>query len=342
MATMVREVLDQVGFLDVAVALNAPEARWLVDYFYAIQDFRIQADGQARAVSQGADAGTAILSEALGGGMKAIEERIAKALDNYSSEHVPGVWAKSITGIGPVLSAGLLAHLDIEQAPTVGHWWRFAGLDPSVRWLGSEKARAMVGESMGADKKVTRALVEALAQKTNLNADRLWDRSLPTKRVGDKWVVTGDTPTRESLIRALAKRPYNDSLKVLCWKIGDSFKKQKGRESDVYGRLYESRKAQEVERNEAGMFADQAATSLRERNIRDADLRKTYEAGKLPAGRLDLRAMRYTVKLFLSHFHAVSYEVRFGTAPPHPYVVEHLGHAHLIGVPHWKDGKVVA
>jgi len=40
----------------------------------------------------------------------------------------------SITGIGPVITAGLLAHLDITQAPTAGHFWRFAGLDPTCKW----------------------------------------------------------------------------------------------------------------------------------------------------------------------------------------------------------------
>ena len=43
-------------------------------------------------------------------------------------------WARSIYGIWPVLAAGLLAHIDIEQAPTVGHIWSFAGLDPTKKW----------------------------------------------------------------------------------------------------------------------------------------------------------------------------------------------------------------
>jgi hypothetical protein len=40
----------------------------------------------------------------------------------------------SLVGIGPVISAGMLAHLDVRLAQTAGHFWRFAGLDPSVRW----------------------------------------------------------------------------------------------------------------------------------------------------------------------------------------------------------------
>ena len=46
---------------------------------------------------------------------------------------------RETVGIGPVISAGLLAHIDIEKAPTVGHIWRFAGLDPTVKWEKGKK-----------------------------------------------------------------------------------------------------------------------------------------------------------------------------------------------------------
>ena len=46
---------------------------------------------------------------------------------------------KSIVGIGPVIAAGLMCHIDIEKAPTVGHIWRFAGLDPTTIWEKKQK-----------------------------------------------------------------------------------------------------------------------------------------------------------------------------------------------------------
>jgi len=79
----------------------------------------------------------------------------------------------------------------------------------------------------------------------------------------------------------------------------------------------------------------QAARSLEERKIKDKDLKACYEAGRLPAGRLDLRARRYAVKLFLAHLHHVMYEDHFETPPPKPYVIEHGGHVHFIGPPNW-------
>lgn len=256
---------------DIASRLDADQARLLVDYYYQVQDYRIQATGQARAITQEVDEGAEALNlfEYVGGEMSRTEAWIRHALDAYSDAHVPGVWAKSIVGIGPVLAAGLLAHIDIEKSPTVGHIWSFAGLNPEVKWSKGEK------------------------------------------------------------------RPWNAKLKVLCWKIGDSFVKFQNHEKDVYGKIYVVRKQQEVERNEAGLFADQAARSLEERNIRDPELRKTLEAGRLPAGRLDLRARRYATKLFLAHLHHVMYESRYNEAPPKPYILTRPEHTHYIAPPQW-------
>jgi hypothetical protein len=33
----------------------------------------------------------------------------------------------------------MLAHIDIRKAPTAGHIWRYAGLDPSVKWEKGQK-----------------------------------------------------------------------------------------------------------------------------------------------------------------------------------------------------------
>jgi hypothetical protein len=44
-----------------------------------------------------------------------------------------------VYGIGPVIAAGLMAHIDITKCPTVGHIWRFAGLDPTLKWEKGQK-----------------------------------------------------------------------------------------------------------------------------------------------------------------------------------------------------------
>jgi hypothetical protein len=70
-----------------------------------------------------------------------LEKQIAGALDVYTQAHLMGSWMRSVYGIGPVLSAGLLAHIDITKAPTAGHIWQFAGIagDNQRPWGKGEK-----------------------------------------------------------------------------------------------------------------------------------------------------------------------------------------------------------
>ena len=63
-----------------------------------------------------------------------LEDQVKRALEKYVIAHPVGSWLVGVHGIGPVISVELLAHIDIHRAPTVGHIWRFAGLDPSVKW----------------------------------------------------------------------------------------------------------------------------------------------------------------------------------------------------------------
>ena len=133
------------------------------------------------------------------------------------------------------------------------------------------------------------------------------------------------------------KRPWNASLKVLCWKIGESFVKCSGREGDVYGHLYLERKAQEQARNAEGAYAAQAAAILASKRFRqETGAKAAYQAGQLPPGHLHARAKRWAVKLFLSHWHHVAYSEHYGRLPPKPYVLtEAGGHAHAITVPNY-------
>ena len=141
---------------------------------------------------------------------------------------------------------------------------------------------------------------------------------------------------RKLLTSALAKRPWNADLKVLCWKAGKSFVMLRGSDNDVYGKLYDQRKEYESKKNEAGDYADQAAAALEAKNYgQDTDARKHYEAGHLPPAQIDARARRWTVKLFLAHVHHVMFEDHYGKPPPRPYVMSHLGHAHVIEAQGW-------
>lgn len=257
---------------EAARTLGPAEARFLVDAYYKIQEDRIRSAHQVRTLSEVTDDKAPEPHDTIAWLFtqeQTLENQIRRALDAYSGAQPAGVWARSNIGIGPVIAAGLLAHIDITRAPTVGHIWRFAGLDPSVSW--------------------------------------------------DKGM----------------KRPWNAALKRLCWLIGESFVKVSNNPSDTYGKLYHQRKERETQRNEAGAYAEQAAASLAAKRFGDdTQAKQHYLAGRLPPARIHLRAQRYAVKIFLSHFHEVLYFATYGERPPKPYVLDHLGgHAHKIEVP---------
>jgi hypothetical protein len=158
---------------------------------------------------------------------------------------------------------------------------------------------------------------------------------------GDAHLVEGSalgviSRSRSSASGALGLLGQRRKSVTLCWKLGESFVKVSGHERDVYGKLYLRRKAYELERNDAGLLSAQAAEKLARFRIgHDTEARKAYESGKLPPAHLHARAKRWTVKLFLAHFHQVAYRDRHGTMPPKPYVISQLQHGHEIVCPNW-------
>lgn len=361
--------------------LSREQARWFVDAYYQIQDFRIQAGGQARAAS--AESEPLELVGWLLTQFQTLEREIQNSLGRWARIAPVGRWAQSITGIGPVISAGLVAHIDIAKAPTAGHIWRFAGLDSTLEWEGVKAARELVTAAQEVEK-TPASTVLWLAKATHRKVSSFWEAqgvNLPSRDealaavmdqagcdkseveelfaerplhvdnaiayaceqlgIEDRDVYEWLYPSSDlkldttAIQKYLSKRPYNAKLKVLCWKIGDSFVKQSSRESDIYGHVYRERKELEVKRDAEGYNEPAAKETLEKRRINDAETRKIYESGRLPAGRLDLRARRYAVKLFLSHYQWVAYESTYNTKPPMPYIIQHGGHTDFIAPPNW-------
>ena len=127
-----------------AKLLGRHEARFLVDTYYQIQEFRIASAGQVRSImKQPEDAVDAIepceTIQWLQSNMTALENDIKKALAAFDNEWRIGQWLQSICGIGPVITAGLLSTLDVRKCNTAGHFWRFAGLDPTMKWEKGKK-----------------------------------------------------------------------------------------------------------------------------------------------------------------------------------------------------------
>lgn len=120
-----------------AITLSRDEARFLTDAYYTMQDNRIRSSHQMRTLKESGEPHT-VLSW-LATQDATLEKQIAGALKRYVEAQEIGKWATSIVGIGPVITAGILSHIEIGKARTAGDIWRFAGLDPSVTWEKGQK-----------------------------------------------------------------------------------------------------------------------------------------------------------------------------------------------------------
>jgi len=250
-----------------AKLMGVREARFYVDCYYSIQQFRISNANQHRKMMEGAEPNELMVW--FSANLVTLEKQLQGALDKWSNEQPMGRYARSICGIGPVIAAGLVAHIDIEKAPTPGHIWSFAGLNPTVKWNKGQK------------------------------------------------------------------RPWNASLKRLTWICSESFVKVSGNPKDIYGKLYLQRKEYEAARNEAGGNAEAAKERLAQPGAKKLDpgLIEILKSGKLPQIALHERAKRWSIKVFLSHYWERAYELRYGTVPPAPFPIAHLGHVHKIQAP---------
>jgi hypothetical protein len=254
-----------------ARTLGEDEARFLVDMYYGIQDFRIHSNNQVSAILraakevEGEDEPVIEPHETLGffySQFRELEHQIHASLDAYSMADPMGEWVRGHHGVGPVIAAGLISNIDITKSPHVSSLWRFAGLAPGQK------------------------------------------------------LVKGQP------------RDWNARLKVLMWRLGDSFIKHKGAEACYYGHLYDSQKTTLIRRNEAGEFAETAKQILAEKQFRrDTKAKTAYEEGKLPDAHITARARRYAVKRFLSHYWVAAYRLHYGVEPPEGlWIVEYGGH----------------
>ena len=326
-----RDFLDYVG-TDIAT-LSRDETRFMVSQFYDLQENRMQSDNRIRALANQNAPKSAL--QFIRDQIYMSEKNVEKILTVFSDTQEIGQWAKSIPGVGPILSAALIAHIDITKAPTVGHIWSFAGLNPTSSWVGRTKSEDLVEKFVTKGQKVTEEQIALIAEDSGRRADAIQQqlRSLDPD-------APNNNMNKTALIKVLSRRPWNSELKVVCWKLGQSFQKVKGRDTkskgpDIYGTVYSDRKAYEIQKNEAGDYRDMALAKSKTVG-RSTEAYKSYSIGKLPAGHLDARARRYAVKLFLAHYHHVAYELEYGTPPPKPYILDgDRGHTHYIAPPKW-------
>lgn len=344
-------------------SLNRDEVRTLVDYYYIIQENRKAANNQISQLEKTGEPHA--LLRYVHKQADVLENQIKSAMDFWTEEHVVAKIIKDeVFGIGPVISAGLVAYFDIHRAKTAGAFWRYAGLDPSSKWLSRDKVKDWIKDNkdVPVDDLVFRA-----ASFFGRSPDTL-RRMASTDKDGNPVKLTYDT-----LAKAICRRPHNASLKTLCWKIGDCFMKfsnaaektcpscghvhktnlNKQVEEDekesckkcgfditniasvpvcFYGQLYRKQKQYLIGLNQSGGLARTAAETLAKKNIQDPRTLSLYKNGQLSDGHIDGMAKRFAVKLFLSNLHELWCAVE-KIPCPQPYSMSILGHAHYICQP---------
>lgn len=132
------EEVDKLSRKDIRSAaskMTDQEAKFLVNHYYMMQEDRKRFNNQIRSLEENEN----LLLKHLAAQATIAETNIKKAMDDYTDAHPVGAWLKAIYGIGPIIAGGLLAHIDITKAPTAGHIWSFAGLDPTKTWNKGEK-----------------------------------------------------------------------------------------------------------------------------------------------------------------------------------------------------------
>jgi hypothetical protein len=347
--------------------LNRDEVRTLVDYYYIIQDNRKSAHNQTSQLEKSGEPHA--LLNYVKKQADILETQIKNAMNFWTEEHIVAkIIKEEVYGVGPVISAGLVAYFDIHRAATAGAFWRYAGLDPSAKWLSRDKVKDWVKDNKDVP-------VDDLVFKAALffgrNASSL-QKMASTDSNGKPVKLT-----HETLVKALCRRPYNASLKTLCWKIGECFMKFSNRakkvcpncdtinpfmlnkpdsdeEKDIckkcnhditntpaiplcfYGQLYRKQKQYLITLNQSGKLSNTASETLSKKNIQDAKTLALYKNGMLSDGHIEGMAKRFAVKLFLSNLHELWCAIEKIPCPK-PYAMSILGHAHYVCQPEILD-----
>ena len=290
---------------EAAETLGDDEARFLVDAYYIMQDDRKRAFAQGRALDGSAEPNLVI--GWLAAQSSTVENQIKSALDRYTNAHVMGSFMRSVYGIGPVISAGLLAHIYMGDWCSVCH-----GHDEEdCAKFQKDKKRKLPAHD--------------------------WTpvESCPT--AGHIFQFAGIAADGQKPWEKGVKRPFNAQLKTLCWKLGQSFLKFSNQDECIYGHHYREQKAKYIARNDTDQYRARAVERAKHVG-KTTEAFKHYSIGKLPPGHIDAMARRWAVKRFLADLHIAWYWTVYSRLPPLPYPIAVLGHAHydysaLQGIP---------
>ncbi len=301
-----------------ATALTQNEVRLFIDLYYQVQDFRIACANIVR--SQPGE--PSALSQYIFNNFKVFEKDISAAMGAFAAHYKVGQWLQSIYGIGPIISAGLLAHLDIRKAKTPGNFLSFAGMIEPTRQPWEKK------------------------QKRPWNAKL---KTLVTVRMGETFVkfsgqdkcVYGKlyVQRKQRLIRENTAGNFSDHALA------------RSKDVDKKTIAYQWYSGQ-YPGNDMGEDFFLLTLPQREKKMKSCRLDEGKGMPMLPPAHLHSRARRHVAQMVLSHLHYVMYEDYYGkTYEFKPYVhSEHYDknspghdgkeHAHIMMPPNWPNDEL--
>lgn len=110
-------------------ALTAGDIAEAVELYYDSQKLRIIHQNKER--SEGVSPLKEWFDYWLSIGEKVLTSKLARWVESAESPE-EAKWAYAQWGIGPIIAAGLAAHIDIEKAATISAVWKFAGQAPGA------------------------------------------------------------------------------------------------------------------------------------------------------------------------------------------------------------------
>lgn len=301
-----------------ASTLSTDEVRYLVDLYYQIQNFRLQAQSQKRATS---------LAKCHVCELQVVFKKNKKTSELSLAEHDR---PKKAGEEEPITCDGTdkPPHPEnvIKEPNELVSWAfdEFETVEDLIKramdvWTGNDVVGRWSKSIVGIGPVIAAGFLAQIDPSRCMT-------------VGNLWSFAGLNPAKKW--EKGKKRPWNARLKVLCWKASSSFVKQRRTDGDVYGQIFEGRWELEKVRNAEHKFEDQAKHSLETKTYaKTTEAYKAYVKGELPPARILLRAQRKAVKIFLSHWLVVAKWAKQGLLPPQPYSIEILKHGHVIPVP---------
>ena len=221
---------------------------------------------------------------------KDVKKLLTKEMPKYQ---IYNDYLIKIMGIGPTLSAGLLAHIeDITKFDNISKLRQYAGFGMNAYCSKCKKPAFFMAEFKKRDGKVTK--VKRLSPMKNCPI------------CGEK--------TKDIIQRRIQgyQGNWNNKFKVLCWKISGSFVKQKAFKKDGktinsgYRLLYDQFKEEELRKHPKQIKNEEGKIQFNKGHIND-------------------RALRRVVKLFLSHLWIV-WRTQRNLSITSPYEKGILGH----------------